>query len=220
MPGEPGPSRFSLPFCGRIVPFVITCDRNRFALLDEIEYYDIVLIMIRSTLCAIFVTAAIPGSNDSAIARPTHSEQAFTIHLNGSVAAVAPLFGPVRESEWAPEWHPQFRYPLLPGQLAGAVFITKTHNGQERIWLLTTYDEKEGRIKYVTIVPGITASEIDVQILPDGMNKTVATITYRHTALTDDGITEVEKLGPTWAEQQHDHWQTAINDALSRTARK
>jgi len=34
--------------------------------------------------------------------------QSFTIILNGSVSEVTPLFGPVREAEWAPDWSPRF----------------------------------------------------------------------------------------------------------------
>ena len=189
-------------------------------ILDDIEYYDIVLIMNHPAIYAFLAAAAISELASTAIGGPAHREQAFTIHLNGAVAEVAPLFGPVRESEWAPEWQPQFRYPLPPAQVSGAVFTTKTHDGRERIWLLTTYDEKEGRISYVVVIPGVTASEIGIQILPDGNDKSVATITYRHTALSDDGIVEVEKLGPSWAEQQRVHWQTAINEALSRAREK
>ena len=37
--------------------------------------------------------------------------QSFTIGLNGSVADVTPLFGPVREAEWAPDWSPRFIHP-------------------------------------------------------------------------------------------------------------
>src|SRR6266487_6931050 len=34
--------------------------------------------------------------------------QSFTIVLKGPVAKATPLFGPVREAEWAPTWTPRF----------------------------------------------------------------------------------------------------------------
>ena len=45
--------------------------------------------------------------------------QSFTISLKGSVADVTPLFGPVREAEWAPSWAPRFLHPAL-GDLKAA----------------------------------------------------------------------------------------------------
>jgi hypothetical protein len=45
--------------------------------------------------------------------------QSFTIGLNGSVADVAPLFGPVREAEWTPGWSPRFIHPAQALQREG-----------------------------------------------------------------------------------------------------
>ena len=155
--------------------------------------------------------AALPPTADS-----LHRQQSFALHLNAPMAAVTPLFGPVRETEWSPEWKPQFVYPAVADQVEGAVFLTKTHTGRERIWVMTTYDEKQGRIEYVVITPGATANQITVQIASEGTDKCRATVTYRHTALSSEGTPEVEKLDAVWAEQQRVHWETAINDALSR----
>ena len=50
--------------------------------------------------------------------------QSFTIILNGSVSDVTPLFGPVREAEWAPDWSPRFIHPAQGVQREGVVFTT------------------------------------------------------------------------------------------------
>jgi len=63
--------------------------------------------------------------------------QSFTIVLKGSVAEVTPLFGLIREAEWAPTWTPHFIHPADGGQGEGVVFTTTTANGRERLWLLT-----------------------------------------------------------------------------------
>src|SRR5438093_12916644 len=75
--------------------------------------------------------------------------QSFTIGLNGSVADVTPLFGPVREAEWAPDWSPRFIHPSQGAQREGVVFTTAGADGQDRLWLLTTYDINNGRVEYV-----------------------------------------------------------------------
>jgi hypothetical protein len=63
--------------------------------------------------------------------------QSFEIVLDATVAEAAPLFGPVREAEWAPGWAPHFVHPASAGQQEGAVFTTTTPKGYERLWTLT-----------------------------------------------------------------------------------
>lgn len=142
--------------------------------------------------------------------------QSFTIGLNGSVADVTPLFGPVRESEWAPDWSPRFIHPVQGEQREGVVFTTTSGDGRDRLWLLTTYDLRNGRVEYVVMTPAFTASEIKIRVLSDGERHSRATITYRRSALAPEGNTEVAKLDEHWAEQQRIHWETAINKALTR----
>jgi len=141
--------------------------------------------------------------------------QSFTIVLKGSVADVTPLFGPVREVEWAPSWAPRFIHPPEGAQRDGVVFTTKSGNRKERFWLLTTYDVKAGRVEYVFLAPGFTVNEVKIRVIPDGERQCKATITYRHSALAPDGNEEVAKLDRNWAEQQRVHWEAAINSALA-----
>ena len=142
--------------------------------------------------------------------------QSFTIMLKGAVADVTPFFGPVREAEWAPTWTPRFIHPAEGAQREGVVFTTASANGKERLWLLTAYDVKKGRIEYVFVTPGFTANEIKIRVLPDGEKQCRAVITYRHSALALEGNEEVVKLDAHWAEQQRVHWETAINVALAK----
>jgi hypothetical protein len=142
--------------------------------------------------------------------------QSFIIKLNGSVADVTPLFGPVREAEWAPGWSPHFIYPAHGVQREGAVFTTASGYGKARLWLLTTYDVRNGRVEYVVMTPGVTANEIKIRVVPDGEQHCKATITYRRSALAPEGNEEVAKLDAHWAEEQQVHWETAINEALAK----
>jgi hypothetical protein len=136
--------------------------------------------------------------------------------LNGSVRDVTPLFGPVRETEWAPDWSLQFIYPMQGVQRQGVVFTTASGHGKDRLWLLTTYDVMEGPVEYVVITPALTANEIKIRVVPDGEQHCEATITYRRSALELEGNEEVAKLDAHWAEEQRIHWQTAINEALAK----
>jgi hypothetical protein len=160
------------------------------------------------------VQAALAGEAGTATVQ--QRAQSFTIGLNGSVADVTPLFGPVREAEWAPGWSPHFIHPAQGVQREGVVFTTTSGDGRDRLWLLTTYDLRNGRVEYVAITPAFTASEIKIRVLSDGERHSRATITYRRSALAPEGNTEVAKLDAHWAEQQRIHWETAINEALTK----
>lgn len=160
------------------------------------------------------VQAALAGEAGTATVQ--QRAQSFTIGLNGSVADVTPLFGPIREAEWAPGWSPRFIHPAQGVQREGVVFTTTSGDGRDRLWLLTTYDLRNGRVEYVVITPAFTASEIKIRVLSDGERHSRATITYRRSALAPDGNTEVAKLDAHWAQQQRIHWETAINGVLAK----
>ena len=142
--------------------------------------------------------------------------QSFTVVLNGSVADVTPLFGPVREGEWAPDWAPHFIHPAQGAQREGVLFTTTSAHSRSRSWLLTTYDVSNGRVEYVVMTPGFTADEIKIRVVPEGERRCKATITYRRSALAPEGNEEVARLNAHWAEEQRIHWQTAINEALAK----
>jgi hypothetical protein len=142
--------------------------------------------------------------------------QSFTIRLNGSMANVTPLFGPVREAEGAPDWSPRFIHPPKGVQREGVVFITTSGHGKDRLWLLTTYDVTNGRVKYVVITPALTINEIKIRVVPAGEQRCKATITYRRSALAPEGNEEVSKLDAHWAKDQGIHWEMAINEALAK----
>jgi hypothetical protein len=172
--------------------------------------------MRNSLTILVFGLALVQATSAEAGGTPVLEQrtQSFTIVLNDSVADVTPVFGPLREAEWAPDWSPRFIYPVKGAQREGVVFTTKSVNGKDRLWLLTTYDVRNGRVEYVAITPAFTASEIKIRVVPDGEQRCKATITYRRSALAPEGNEEVAKLDAHWAEEQRIHWETAINEAL------
>jgi hypothetical protein len=152
-------------------------------------------------------------------ARPAVVEQrtqSFTIILNGSVSDVTPLFGPVTRGRMGARLVAAFYSPGTGRQREGVVFTTSRGHGSDRLWLLTTYDVRNGRVEYVVVTPAFTANEIKIRVVPDGEHHCKATITYRRSALGPEGNEEVAKLDAHWAEEQRNHWETAINEALAK----
>jgi hypothetical protein len=117
------------------------------------------LVLVQASLAGVTVAAALEQRT-----------QSFTIVLNGSVADVTPLFGPVREAEWASDWSPHFIYPPRGVQREGVVFTTTSGHGRDRLWLLTAYDVRNGRVEYVCMAPSFTANEIKILSFPTANN--------------------------------------------------
>ena len=160
------------------------------------------------------VQAALAGETETAVVE--QRTQSFTIILNGSVSNITPLFGPVREAEWAPDWSPRFIHPAQGVQREGVVFTTNAGHGRDRLWLLTTFDLRNGRVEYVVVIPAFTANEIKIRVVADGEQHCKAVITHRRSALAPEGNEEVAKMDAHWAEEQRLHWERAINEALAK----
>ena len=152
----------------------------------------------------------------AAAATLAQQTQSFTISLQGSVTEATPLFGPVREAEWAPQWNPHFVNPPEAAQRDGVVFLTHNAQGKERIWVVTEYDVKEGHVSYTFIIPGNSVATLKIHVQPDGERQSKATVTYCFLALAPEGNDEVNQHDAHWAEQQRVHWQTAINAVLAK----
>lgn len=141
--------------------------------------------------------------------------RSFTFDLPAAVADATPLFGPVREQEWAPEWAPQFLHPAEGAQREGVVFTTVGHGGT-RLWVLTEYDPGAGRVAYIVTDPGVLVTEIKISVVATDKQASRATVTYRRSALTEGANEQVRALTPDWAAEQAHHWGAAISAALKR----
>ena len=142
--------------------------------------------------------------------------QSFAISLQAPVTEATPLFGPVREAEWAIQWVPRFVNPAEGAQREGVVFTTQDHQGRERVWVMTEYDAKEGRVSYAVVTPGFAVTTLTIRLRPDGNRRSKATIMYYCSAMVPEANGEVNQHDRQWAEQQRIHWERAINAALAK----
>jgi hypothetical protein len=141
-----------------------------------------------------------------------HAETSIVLRLPAPPALAFPLFGPVREAEWSPQWSPRILHPADKGQVAGSVFTTTQHD-QEVVWVLATYDAAALRVGYITVWPGMCATQLDIALKAIGDNETEATVTYRQTALSEAGDEYVKRFASHFPSQR-DHWQQAISNRL------
>ena len=141
-----------------------------------------------------------------------HVEASIVIYLEAPPAAALPLFGPIREAEWAHGWNPAMAYPTDGRQMAGSVFTTD-HDGTDIVWVMTRFDERRLEVEYAQVLPKAWAGEVMIRLKPIGTGRTQATVTYRRTALAPEADRGVEQFGHHFPEQR-EHWQTEINQRL------
>ena len=134
----------------------------------------------------------------------------IVLRLNAAADRAFPMFDPVNETRWSPDWHPTL---LGDGHVAaGLVFTTIDEHGRTP-WLLDRYDARAREIRYVITRPA-TLTTIDIAVIPDGARASVATVTYTRTALEAGAVDSVRAFAHDFP-SQGPHWESAINAALA-----
>jgi hypothetical protein len=134
-----------------------------------------------------------------------------TILLHDNIARVFPLFGPVREADWAEGWAPEILYGYADAE-EHMVFRTKGE-GEYYQWIITQFDPQRFQIEYT-----VTAAErvwfIRVECKPY-QNETLATVSYTYIGLTEDGHTRNKKAMDRIFAHNLGDWEEAVNHYLS-----
>ena len=132
-----------------------------------------------------------------------HTEERFAFIANAPMDQVVPLFGADKERVWAPKWNPQFVYPIPIADKEGMVF-TVAHDHLRATWVNTQFDEKNGRIQYVYVIPDALVTVINLKLTPQGP-QTKVEVEYERTALSPEADAHVRHMaegdrtsGPDW----------------------
>jgi hypothetical protein len=145
------------------------------------------------------------------------------ITLNAPLSETFPLFGPIREKEWAEGWDPQILYPVAGPVEEYMVFRTPSHHGhgeRDYTWTVSKYQPERALIEY-TVFTSERLWVIKVQCEEDVPNQTTrAEITYTFTGLTAMGNAINERaLQALYAHDLRD-WEEAINHYLETGERR
>jgi len=137
--------------------------------------------------------------------------RAAVISLDAKIDEVFPLFGPVREKDWAEGWNPEIIYCDDPLVEQGMVFRTKGID-EDYIWTLTGFMPADYKVEY-TVHTSSRVWFIRVECKDEG-HRTSATVTYTYTAITADGIRlNLSAMEKTFEFDLGD-WEVAINNYL------
>jgi hypothetical protein len=138
-----------------------------------------------------------------------------TITLNAPLDESFPLFGPVREQEWAAEWQPEILYSTTNLVEERMVFKTPTHHGhEEATWVVSKYRPEQSFIEY-TVFASERVWWLTIQCREDIPHQTTkAEITYTYTGLTEKGNAVIEKELQMMYARDLKNWEEAINHYL------
>ncbi len=150
----------------------------------------------------------------SAVFSPQRISKTSVIALNAALEKVFPLFGPIKEKEWAAGWDPEMIHPTSGEVEEHMVFKTTAHPSHEEpdyIWTLSKYLPEEASLEYTVFTPEriwwITIRCWEE--IPDQMTK--AEITYTYQGLTERG----NKINERALQRMYAHnlkdWEEAIN---------
>jgi hypothetical protein len=146
------------------------------------------------------------GTNSNVAEMRVHSKETFAFTANGVMEEVVPLFGADKERVWAPEWNPQFVYPVPVKDAEGMVFNV-AHGHRRAVWVCTEYDLEKGRVQYVYVIPEALLTVITLRMKPVGKQTEVG-VTYERTALSAEADEHVRHMaegdrgsGPEWEKQ-------------------
>ena len=112
-----------------------------------------------------------------------------SITLNAPLKSVFPLFGPVREKDWAAGWDPQVLYSTTGVIEEHMVFKTRSPHEHESdfTWIVSKYDPVQAFVEYTVFTPERLWC-IAIQCREDAVQKTTeAEVTYTYTGLTEEG---------------------------------
>lgn len=177
-----------------------------------------VLLFVIGALCGVVVMAApkvaahlhamlhgrqgSPGRGEARV----HTEETFAFTANAPMEKVLPLFGAEQERLWAPGWNPAFVHPVPAADEEGMVF-TVAHDHLKATWVNTAFDDKNGRVQYVYMIPGALVTVITLKLTPQG-EQTRVEVEYDRTALDAEADAHVRHLaegdrrsGPEWEKQ-------------------
>jgi hypothetical protein len=143
-----------------------------------------------------------------------HTRIEFHFTANGSFEQVAPLFGANEERKWAPEWNPQFIYPVPAHDQPGMVFRVE-HPGHSAVWINTAFDLAAGHIQYTYVLGDAMVTLIDIHLTRDSAQKTGVTVLYERTALIPEANEHVQHFAKG-DETAGKEWEEAINGYFAK----
>jgi hypothetical protein len=145
--------------------------------------------------------------------KPQRIQRSASLTIHGKIGNVFPLFGPIREKDWAAGWEPEILFSsgttLVEEHM---IFQTNAPNEDKYTWVISQYRPDEYLIEYTVSAPGrIWFIRVTCR---NQTETTSVTVSYTYTGLTQKAHQENKQaLGRMFAHDLKD-WEEAINHYL------
>lgn len=142
---------------------------------------------------------------------------AGTIQVDGPVARVFPLFSPLGERHWVPDWNPELLHPKGVEWAEGLIFRTRDENG-EAIWVVTRLDPSAHEVEYHRVEPDRYVARVAVHCRPLAADVTEVSTAYEFVGLSEHGNAEIAHMNDQDYAEKMARWSRWINEYLHATA--
>lgn len=138
-----------------------------------------------------------------------HVDRSHVIRIDRPIEAAFPLFTPIGETVWVPDWRPVFVHPSDGTTAEGMVFLTD-FDGEDTIWACVHFRPEAHEVGYVRVTPGSRVAMVDVAARSIDAATSEVTVRYRITALSPAGEAVVAAFGAAAFAERIEGWRERI----------
>jgi hypothetical protein len=163
------------------------------------------------TIGVLFMMFHLHDQHDAFKSERIQQNASFQVH--GSIEKVFPLFGPVKEKEWAEGWSPEIIYPKGVEVQRQMIFVTPGNKDESNYyWTVIRYEPSSYLIEYqVSTMNRIWFIEV---ICEPARETTRVTVTYTYTSLNAAGSEKNRSAMNAMFAHNLKDWEEAVNHYL------
>lgn len=141
------------------------------------------------------------------------TEFTHEMEIIGAVEAVFPLFTPIGEEAWVPDWNPTY---LTKGKDTREEMLFTTGDGNEKTyWTCLKWQPKVHHARYLRITPASRIAIVDVRCTAKSAACTKVRVSYTLTPLIKNGEAKIDRVTAQSFAASIDEWADLIHAHLS-----
>lgn len=129
---------------------------------------------------------------------------AFTLEI--PVDEAFPLFSPLGEKIWVPDWDPELLFPPGETWCPGLVFRTQEESGPA-LWVVHSLSMDARRVVYYRLEPELYAARIEVHCRALSENACEVSTTYGYVGLSDAGNAAIRSMTRDAYDEKMARWK-------------
>lgn len=137
------------------------------------------------------------------------------MRLPAPIERVFPLFSPLGEKLWVPDWNPELLYPPNIDWAEDQLFRTQGELGSA-IWVVSELDLKASHVVYHRVEADRYVAQVGVRCDPASADVTEVHIVYRFVGLSERGNQEINAMSQQTFEEKMARWTGWLNEHLNR----